>query len=53
MMMLFLSMSQCDFIKTVMKYYGSTNHSDDLFLTGVGIISFVSGGISKFVWGVV
>lgn len=52
-MMLFCSMSFCDFIKPSMKLYGSIHHSNDLFLTMVGMLAFISSSMSKFIWGVI
>ena len=36
-----------------MKYYGSSKFDDDLFLTMVGILGFISSSLSKFAWGTV
>jgi sugar phosphate permease len=46
-------MAFCDFIKPAMKLYGSQHHSNDLYLTMVGMLAFVSSSMSKFIWGVI
>lgn len=51
--MLLCSMAYSDFMKPQMKYYGSSKFDDDLFLSMVGIVGFVSSSLSKFAWGTV
>ena len=51
--MLLCSMSFCDFFKPQMKYYGSSKFDNDLFLTFIGILAFISSAISKFAWGTI
>lgn len=51
--MLLLSMAFSDFMKPQMKYYGSTIFDDDLFLTMVGILAFLSSSLAKFAWGAI
>lgn len=51
--MLLCSMSFCDFFKPQMKYYGTSKFDNDLFLTFVGILAFISSAISKFAWGTI
>ena len=46
-------MAFTDFMKPQMKYYGGSLFDDDLFLSMVGILGFVSSSVSKFAWGTV
>ena len=36
-----------------MKYYGNSKFVDDLFLSLVGILGFISSSLSKFAWGTI
>jgi hypothetical protein len=51
--MIFFSMAYTDFIKPSMKNYGSSKFQDDVFLSFIGILGFVSSTLSKFAWGTV
>lgn len=51
--MLLFSMAFTDFMKPQMKYFGTYNSYNDLFLTMVGILGFISSSLSKFAWGTV
>lgn len=52
-LMLLCSMSFCDFFKPQMKYYGTSKFDNDLFLTFVGILGFISSAGAKFGWGTI
>jgi Na+/serine symporter len=51
--MLMFSMAFTDFMKPQMKYFGSSIFDDDLFLSFMGILGFISSSLAKFGWGTV